>query len=211
MTNIVAATDDFREDFEWSFGESVDIVSLTQWSYNLNTYDLTSVDFRMVEEADLVIFTGGEDISPEIYGQKNTYSTVNTTRDNAEIAILKCALSLNRKILGVCRGHQLINAFLGGVLVQDLVQCLNTDHSHYHSLVPLDDGGKVTEIFTSVNSMHHQGVTKVGNSLKATSLYRGVVESCESPNIITTQFHPEFMGDTQSKTFFNYIKSWIGE
>ena len=188
MTSIVVATNDYREDFEWHFKQHIDTVALL--GYSLVEYKdfIMSISYPLIEEADLIVFTGGEDISPIIYGQENTHSYANPVRDNAEIAVLEYALQLNKKILGVCRGHQLINAYLGGTLVQDIESLLNRDHPNKHELVSLSKGGKVPEIFTKVNSIHHQGVTKVGESLKATSMYRGVVESCESPNIITTQF-----------------------
>ena len=131
-----------------------------------------------------------------------------------ELMVLKTALELNKKILGVCRGHQLINAYLGGKLVQDLKMDLNEVHGGYHELVLLTDKSLVLPYFLDgVNSMHHQGVIVPGNGLVPTSFYNGVYESCESDNIITVQFHHEFMNNQQSKNFFNQIKLWanLGE
>jgi hypothetical protein len=65
--------------------------------------------------------------------------------------------------------------------------------------------------FKYVNSMHHQGVVKTGRGLTPTSYFGGLIESAENDRIITTQFHPEFMDDTQSEEFWARIKAWIGQ
>lgn len=58
-----------------------------------------------VEEADLVFFAGGEDVTPSVYNQKaNPTTYFNTKRDESEIAIYKEAKKFNKKCLGVCRG-----------------------------------------------------------------------------------------------------------
>jgi len=190
---ISIATIDFHKSFERAFNEKIPVLEFEEAS---------------VEDSNLVIFSGGEDINPKIYGEENTYSFYNKKRDSIELKILEECLKLNKKILGVCRGHQLINAYLGGKLVQDLYYDLNISHGGTHKLEFLTKNSSIKDHFRFVNSMHHQGVIKAGKNLVATSEFKGVLESCENENIITTQFHPEFMQDTQAKSFFNYIKLW---
>ena len=208
MTKIAVATSPFIRDFEDSFEIGIDIIGDT---ITHSVYD--GINYELINNTKLVIFTGGSDISPSIYGHTNEYSYVDYSRDMTELKILQYALELNKKILGICRGHQLINAYLGGILIQDLRMCLKADHSYYHKLQPENGGGIITSIFSGVNSLHHQGVTKVGNNLLATSSHKGVIESCENKDIITTQFHPEFMTCKEAKNFFAYIKEWanLGE
>ena len=208
MTEIVTATDDFNLDFEYSFDVWIDIIGGKRWNPIIQKMDNPDVDWDKIDNAKLVIFTGGEDINPAIYGHENMYSWINYERDAIELAVLKYTLELGKKILGICRGHQLINAYLGGLLTQDLKTCLKADHEHWHDLTSLYGGGKITDIFSEVNSLHHQGVTKAGSTLLPTSSHKGVIESCESNTIITTQFHPEFMNDKEADNFFKYIKSW---
>lgn len=100
-----------------------------------------------MEEADLVVFVGGADIDPRIYGE-NTHATTysNYAHDLREIAEFKKAVSLNKPMMGTCRGAQLIGAMVGAKLVQD------QDHSHYHEMETFD-GKKLV-----VNSIHHQSV-----------------------------------------------------
>ena len=168
------------------------------------------MNLKAIEDCKLIIFTGGEDINPSIYNQKNLYSHYNPNRDNIELTILKIALELNKKLLGICRGHQLINTYLGGFLVQDIRTQLNQKHYGNHKLDVLIPDTIVTSSFKNVNSLHHQGVPVggIGKGLWATTFYNGVYESTENDDIITVQFHPEFMYD--SGEFFNKIKSWAG-
>lgn len=70
--------------------------------------------------ADIVLFTGGEDVDPSIYGCKKhprTYS--NIIRDKAEIEIFNKVRS-DQLVIGVCRGSQLMSAINGGRIVQNV-------------------------------------------------------------------------------------------
>jgi putative glutamine amidotransferase len=187
--NIGIAYDAFKAYFEDKFNQKVRVVDKQD---NFKYYDL-------------IIFSGGEDINPSIYGDKNLYSYTNKIRDEIEVEILKKALSFGNKILGICRGHQLINAYLGGKLIQDIEYELNEYHNYEHELTWKNSN--ISEFFINgVNSLHHQGVIKNGRGLIPTSYYGSVIESTESSNIISVQFHPEFMYDT--KKFFEFIKRW---
>jgi putative glutamine amidotransferase len=163
---------------------------------------------ELVKQVDVIIFTGGADINPEIYGQRNSASYINKfsiARDVLEIELLNTAINLGKKILGVCRGHQLINAALGGTLVQEIGTIQN--HGLNHNLINVK--GIPGKFFESVNSMHHQGVLSPGKTLEVTSSYGGVVESTENSNIVTVQWHPEVMNTQNSLEFFRYIlKDW---
>src|SRR3972149_11624347 len=104
MSKIAIAYPMFKKYFEENFNQEIHLLKKGD----------------NIEEFNLVIFSGGEDINPEIYGEKNRYSTYNSLRDKIELYWLEKCIQSSRKILGVCRGHQLINAYLGGKLVQDL-------------------------------------------------------------------------------------------
>lgn len=72
-----------------------------------------------VEDADLVMFTGGADVDPSYYGENvGKYTSINPSRDKKEIEIYKKAISLGKKIIGICRGSQLTCVMAGGKLVQ---------------------------------------------------------------------------------------------
>ena len=168
-------------------------------------------DFNIIPSLDLLIFSGGEDISPDLYGEKNTYSiSCNQERDIIERKVFNCATNYdNVKMLGICRGHQLLNVLCGGSLYQDIRFNLNRGHPGTHKLSYHKSDSLINDIFTKVNSMHHQCVKDVGYNLYITSSYDGIIESCESSHIITTQFHPEFMDGSEVDLFWDKIIKWV--
>jgi gamma-glutamyl-gamma-aminobutyrate hydrolase PuuD len=104
---------------------------------------LLQTDYKSIA---LVVFTGGEDVSPELYGQpENPKSCCNLERDLQERAVFIRAHSLRLPIMGICRGSQLICALSGGRLVQHL-----TGHGGSHK-IRTNDGRLIL-----VNSTHHQ-------------------------------------------------------
>jgi putative glutamine amidotransferase len=154
---------------------------------------------------DLIIVPGGEDVNPTYYGQSNKASDVNRGRDDIEVPIVERALILKKKMFGTCRGHQLINILLKCRYVQDIFSGGFKPHESRHTLHNIRPGSVVDRFFSSkpIVSLHHQGVLGVNSTLRATSSYKDIVESCENSNIITTQFHPEFQEGNED--FFNYL------
>jgi len=196
--NVGIATNNFFSSIKKSFQKECDGIKV-------------SLVKDSVENCDLVVFPGGQDINPKIYGQKNTYSFYTESRDKVETEIFYDSLKHGKKILGICRGHQLINALLGGYLVQDILKELGWSHGGRHDIKILEEDSIIAEVFKEnpwVNSLHHQGVTKVGRGLMATSFYGGVVESTENNQIISVQWHPEWM---HSIGFFSRVQKWIKE
>ncbi len=99
----------------------------------------------------LVVFTGGSDVSPSLYGHKNTKSYTNPSRDDEEVSIFHAAVQHDIPMAGICRGAQFLCAMAGGTLVQDI-----TNHTEYHRLMYLDENGATKESPESVTSTHHQ-------------------------------------------------------
>ena len=77
---------------------------------------------QAAELCDGFLFTGGHDVSPDIYGEKPLEGKVssNRRRDEMELYILRKALESDKPVLGIYRGIQFINAALGGTLYQDI-------------------------------------------------------------------------------------------
>ncbi len=99
-----------------------------------------------MKDADLVVFTGGEDVSPAIYHRKAhplTYS--NLQRDGAEVVQFQEAKRQGKHIIGICRGSQFLCAMAGGVLIQD-----QDNPTLYHDIETYD-GKKIV-----MTSTHHQ-------------------------------------------------------
>lgn len=99
-----------------------------------------------IEDANLLLLTGGADISPSIYGEPNAHSWENEARDKVEIADIKFAIDNNIPIWGTCRGAQMLCAIAGGTVIQDV-----TGHAGSRHLMKTSSGVEFT-----INSLHHQ-------------------------------------------------------
>lgn len=123
-----------------------------EWMFLTRGWEIT----EDLLEATLVQFTGGEDVSPELYGEPKHPFTMNSPRrDAAELALAKKAYALGKPLAGICRGSQFLNVFCGGSLWQHVVGHTNGDHqatilatgeklqvtsTHHQVMVPAEDG-----------------------------------------------------------------------
>lgn len=170
------------------------------------------------DNLDLLILTGGgADISPERYGENfNGVSSVDLERDELEFSILREVLDRNPgvKILGVCRGLQLLNVFFGGTLYQDM-DSIGAGHSRTHSLIFKAPNTPFSWL-TRVNSLHHQAVKRLGERGSYYPLVLASEPITSIPEIVAwenmwlgVQFHPEMFDYTLGKRFFSIIRSWV--
>lgn len=98
------------------------------------------------KEYDGIIFTGGGDINPYLYGQGlHKATSPDYGRDLRELAILRRVPSKKPKI-GICRGGQLLNVYSGGSMWQDV-----DNHVGSHKAICFMSGVEFT-----CPSMHHQ-------------------------------------------------------
>lgn len=98
-----------------------------------------------MEDASIVLFTGGEDVTPELYGKKAHPTTGNNRmRDAEEVMEFRAAQEMGKPMLGICRGAQFLCAMAGGTLVQ------HQSHPYLHD-VTTSDGRTIR-----VTSSHHQ-------------------------------------------------------
>src|SRR5690554_6811725 len=77
---------------------------------------------QMVAELDALVIAGGADVWPGSYGERALRPEWegDRLRDEAEIGLIGAALKLDIPVLGICRGHQVLNVALGGTLFQDI-------------------------------------------------------------------------------------------
>ena len=99
----------------------------------------------------LVVFTGGEDISPHLYDHDNVCSYTNPSRDVEEVEVYEMALSAKIPMAGICRGAQFLCAMAGGKIVQDITHHGQNHHVRYIT----EDGGEATSP-EPITSTHHQ-------------------------------------------------------
>lgn len=101
------------------------------------------------DEADIIMFTGGADVSPKLYGEAvGAHTTTNEARDKKEVELFQAAVKAEKKIIGICRGAQLSCVMSGGKLVQ---HCHNHREAHFMTCVWQDTPFKLY-----ITSTHHQ-------------------------------------------------------
>lgn len=160
-----------------------------------------------VERLDAVLLTGGGDVDPERWkGPSDSSVMVSTERDEFEFALLEAALKAGVPVLGICRGLQVINVFLGGTLVPHLKWAEGDGHSkrtrdrtERRHRVDCDPGSMLHHLYgptMMVNSFHHQAVDQPGTALQITARSEdGTVEGVEheSGKVLGVQWHPEML------------------
>ena len=88
---------------------------------------------RRLEGLDGLMFTGGSDVSPTLYGeQPHPTTNVKPERDAAELMLMRAAIGADLPVLGVCRGMQLMVVAYGGSLHQHLPDVLG--HNNHRPL-----------------------------------------------------------------------------
>lgn len=75
---------------------------------------------QSVDSCDIIVFTGGADVDPDLYGHEKHFTThICAERDKAEVEIYNLGKRLGKKMIGICRGAQFLHVMNGGKLVQD--------------------------------------------------------------------------------------------
>lgn len=168
---------------------------------------------------DGVILPGGGDLDPGLYGEEQGQECydVNPAQDGLDLAVARTTLDA-LPMLGICRGHQLLNVLYGGTLVQDMPAGAVTHHEpapaagaepgssgpwawHDVDVVP---GSKVAGLYgqegtpagvtLKIASGHHQAIARVASGLVVTAQAAdGTVEALEDPLrwAASVQWHPE--------------------
>jgi putative glutamine amidotransferase len=187
---------------------------------------------------DGLMLTGSpSNMGPGLYGEDapDAPGPFDPARDTMTADLIKAMLDLGRPVFGVCRGFQEINVAFGGSLRRDMAASADLiahhapdevdfngmfDHLHPVDLIP---GGMLATAFKTdravVNSVHYQGVDRLGEGLTIEALAEdGVVEAVSATvngaPVLAVQWHPEWRPDQnpQSQIFFELFgKALRGE
>lgn len=178
-------------------------------------------EFKFTKD-DVVLFGGGGDIWAGFYGQKpNRYNHTQRkdTRDAVEEIVFSRAAAAGAKMLGICRGAQLLCAMAGGTVIQHVTHHSGSDHS-----IVTDTGDKL-----HVCSVHHQMMNPENSEHKLiawtdvsrSTCYLGEkdteVKMEVEPEIVFfpkiqalgIQYHPEFM--SMEDEAVEYARSLVKE
>lgn len=114
---------------------------------NINGAEIIHVS--TMEDADIVIFSGGTDISPALYGERmgKHCQNPNSTRDAVEVEAARYCMKEGKMMIGICRGAQLLTVLSGGTLIQ---------HADGHNIGNHDVVCSYGKDLYEVNSLHHQ-------------------------------------------------------
>jgi putative glutamine amidotransferase len=200
----------------------------------------SSVLRQLAKQFDGFLFSGGQDIAPELYGEQpaDCCGAVCSERDAMEKALLEFVLKFDKPAFGICRGIQFMNVFLGGTLYQDIPSQFQTEtaiphyqqppyHQPVHSVTVEPETPLFCVLQTGetpsnasfdipVNSFHHQGIRRLATELKtAACAPDGLIEAVYHPDkrfVFAVQWHPElsWQTDSNSRKIFSYFVQHCG-
>lgn len=185
---------------------------------------------QLIDMLDGLLLTGGADINPLLFGEEphHRLGEVTPSRDAMEITLVQKMLELDKPILGICRGEQVLNVASGGNLYQDihaqneqtiLQHVQKAPRGHLTHYVQVEKGSLLESIVENtelvVNSYHHQAVNDVPEPLQIVGVASdGIIEAIESKEhrfVVGVQWHPEelvALNDTAScRLFEKFVKS----
>jgi putative glutamine amidotransferase len=159
-----------------------------------------------LDAVDGLIFSGGSDLDPELYGVEAHPETngVVRERDDFELELMRAALARDVPLLAICRGSQVLNVAAGGTLEQHLPDRVGTDAhketpgvfaDHGVEVVPSTLLARILGDRSEVKSHHHQGYGELGRGLQeAARAPDGTTEALEDPSkrfALGVLWHPE--------------------
>lgn len=183
---------------------------------------------ELVADLDGLLLSGGGDFNPLFVGEEPIpqLGEGDLSRDEYDLILLRLAVNRQLPILGICRGHQLINIAFGGSLFQDIYAQQDKplhQHSQHssraypsHSVRLVNENHFLKEIYKEtdtlfVNSYHHQAIKNVAPEfITAAEATDGINEGIAhvEKTIYGVQWHPEAMaaaGDENMLRLFHYF------
>ena len=167
----------------------------------------------LVNELDGVLFSGGPDIAPWRFGEAQVHpkTVIDAQRDEMEMNLFEMAFAAKLPMLGICRGHQVINVALGGTLCQHIPDAHGVSHYDVMHEVRFASDSRLAAILQAdvltVNSFHHQSVENVAPPLRAAAMCGEINEAVEWAGedrwIFGVEWHPErFPEDEHAQRLF---------
>ena len=168
---------------------------------------------EIVDRLDGIIFSGGDDLDPALYGEAwhPKAEPIDPDRQRFELALIAEVERRRMPALGICLGCQLMNVHRGGSLIQFLPEAPRQGALEHRKLdddgrrhpVRLEPGTKLAAAVganeITVNTRHKQAIARTGQNLRVIARSPdGVVEGIEDPShpfFMAVQWHPENLSD----------------
>ncbi len=167
---------------------------------------------------DGFIVIGGNDIDPKYFNETNELGLskdIDELSDEIDRRIIEYAKNNAVPLLGICRGHQALAAFLGGSLHQDFatVKLSHPESEHKHIIAKVANT-KLSCLLPDnflTNTFHHQSINKLPEGFVTTFINGDIIEAIEHTTLplIGVQWHPERYYTTESKIIFDYFYSLV--
>ncbi len=158
----------------------------------------------VMSRADGLCLPGGPDVGPHRYHAASVHPKVFGVcdeHDTLDIALVKVAIEMNKPVLAICRGHQVLNVALGGTLHQHLSDVVGDEtgarHFKHHNHIDLAVGSKAAVAIGTTrprgHCVHHQAIETLGAGLEVTAWSGDVIEAVELADhwVVGVQWHPE--------------------
>jgi len=181
---------------------------------------------EIISGLDGLVMSGGGDINPLYLSDEPIpqLQDVDTFRDEYDLILIRLASNRQIPIMGICRGHQILNVAFGGNIYQDIhsqfdykllkhSQTLSREFPS-HSVLLEKENTKLRALLEEdtilVNSFHHQAIKDIAPEFISNAIAPdGINEGMEHPekNIFSIQWHPEAMaanGDELMMKLFRY-------
>jgi putative glutamine amidotransferase len=172
--------------------------------------------------ADGLLMTGGGDVDPSAYGAgRENLHDEDADADAFELALIGAARDLQRPLLAICRGAQLLAVAHGGRLAQRPPAV--EGHAELDGMAPeeilgarhvamLVPGSRVASALgntrASVNTIHHHQIADPGRLEVTATAPGGVIEAVEPVTrwaCVGVQWHPEKMNEPEQRGLFEQL------
>ena len=195
------------KDYDNRFAEWLPMAGRQCKPVNMYTVSADSIAYYL-SMADGIIISGGPDVNPAIYGkasETDRCESIDDRRDSLELRMIRYAIEKKIPLLGICRGHQILNVANKGSLIIDIPSDYDTTIIHRKGgdhMVKIVEGTLLSDLIAPdsglVNSSHHQAVENLAPGYRASAFARdGIIEAIEPvdpdghPFILGVQWHPE--------------------
>lgn len=188
----------------------------------LNYFEVTKTN---LVGADVILFTGGTDISSSFYGEppgKHTQGPAKH-RDAKEKLLFEYGMEHGKKFLGICRGAQLLCALAGGKLAQHIEGHAGRNHSmmtntgeeytmstlHHQMMLP---AGTDHEMIAWTEKLSHTYLNGYNKEIKGIEVEPEIVYF-KKIKALGIQGHPEFLRDAipEEERTLQYVSKLVEE